>query len=65
MLVQPESYNEYGEIVEKQEPPVVYERRLDIGQEHRIHQTKDLFDSGCTLCQEYSKKFNSYWSDDE
>lgn len=56
-----EEYNEFGEIVE----PV---RRLDSSQEHRIHQTKDLFEGDCIYCQKEAKKFQeqhqSWWSDE-
>ena len=55
-----EEYDEYGEI--KTRP----ERKLSFDQEHRIHQTKDMFDLNCSLCQEAAKKHvETYWNDDE
>ena len=55
-----EQYNEYGEIIKPG-------RRLPAYHEHRIHQTKDLFDSECSYCQKDAKKWReqheSWWSD--
>jgi hypothetical protein len=54
-----EEYNEYGEIKKT-------ERNLSFDQQHRVHQTKDVFDSECSLCQQDMKKrVKTYWSDDE
>lgn len=54
-----EEYNEYGEI-KKDEG-----RKLSSDQQHRIHETKDLFDMDCVYCQKAAKKMQSYWEDDE
>jgi len=55
-----EEYDEYGEV-----KPVV-ERKLSADQQHRIHQTKDLFEGDCSYCQsDMKKKLHTYWSDDE
>lgn len=61
-MTEPEQYNEYGEIIE-QIPPRTYERRLTAHDNHRIHETKDLFDSNCSYCRTYAKKLQSYWDD--
>ena len=57
-----EEYDEFGEI---RKPP---ERTLSSDQKHRIHQTKDLFDGECYLCQRAAKeqheRYWSYWGDD-
>lgn len=51
-----EEYDEYGEI-----KPV---RKLTTDQQHRIHETKDMFDGECYLCQESAKKgIKSYWQE--
>jgi hypothetical protein len=55
-----EEYNQYGEIKEK------VKQNLSFDQKHIIHQTKDMFDSECSLCQPAMKKHvKTYWSDDE
>lgn len=55
-----EEYNEYGEIIQQSKS------RLSNDQEHRIHQTKDLFVGDCSLCQVAIKnKVESYWGDDQ
>lgn len=61
-----EEYNEYGEIIKSNETPPIYERKLTTHQQHRIHQTKDLFEGDCYLCrQDMEKKIQTYWGDDE
>lgn len=50
-----EEYNEYGDIKPQ--------RKLNTNQEHRIHETKDMFDGDCYLCQKYAKKLQSYWAE--
>lgn len=56
-----EEYDEYGEI----KPVYMKEYRLTIDQQHRIHETKDIFDGECSLCQLAAKKhIRTYWSDD-
>lgn len=61
-MIEPEQYNELGEIVKP-------ERKLDFYNQHRIHQTKDLFVGDCSLCQQDAKKWQqqkgSWWGDDE
>ncbi len=55
--MKPEDYNEYGEIKT--------ERTLTTDQQHRIHQTKDIFDSDCSYCQsDMKKRVKTYWADD-
>ena len=55
-----EEYDEYGDI------KVSPERTLSFDQKHRIHQTKDLFESDCSLCQQdAAKNIRSYWHDDD
>ncbi len=39
------------------------ERYLNTHQKHRIHETKDLFESGCSLCQKAASKIRSYWDE--
>lgn len=52
-----EEYDEYGEI----KP-----RKLSYDYTHKIHMTKDIFDSECSLCQlAMKKKIKTYWKDDE
>lgn len=61
--MQPEQYNEYGEIVTNPQG-----RQLSSDQKHRIHQTKDIFDSNCSGCQADIKKFQlqqSWWDNGE
>lgn len=55
-MIEPEEYNEYGEIVIKQEPAKPYMRTLSAYDQHRIHDTKDLFDGDCSYCQDSAKK---------
>lgn len=60
-----EEYNDYGEIIKHKEKPVIFERKLNSHQQHRIHETKDLFEGDCFLCQKaMDKGVKSYWSDD-
>lgn len=55
-----EEYNEYGEI------KPVPERTLSFDQKHRVHQTKDIFEGDCSLCQQDMKNnVKTYWRDDE
>ncbi len=55
-----EQYDDCGDIKSRQE------RTLSHDQKHRIHQTKDMFDSDCSLCQEdMRKRVKTYWKDDE
>ncbi len=63
-MIEPEEYNEYGEII-KQEKPIVYERTMSPYDTHRIHETKDLFEGSCSYCQQAAKKVRSFWADDE
>lgn len=58
-----ERYDEFGEIIKPTPKPIIYERKLDIGQQHRIHETKDLFESECYLCQKAVNK-QSHWADE-
>lgn len=37
------------------------ERYLNTHQQHRIHQTKDIFDSDCFLCAKVAKERQSHW----
>lgn len=54
-----EEYNEFGELIQP-------ERVLPIQHEHRIHETKDYFDSDCYLCQKAMKlKIKTYWPDED
>jgi hypothetical protein len=55
-----EEYDQYGRI------KVPYKSHLSHDQQHRIHQTKDLFDSSCSYCQKEEKTFakrDSWWED--
>ena len=60
IVIKPEQYNELGEIVEVKEP-VTYQRTMTAYDTHRIHETKDLFESNCTYCQDSAKKIREYW----
>lgn len=52
-----EEYNEYGEII-----PRAPKRKID---DHRIHETKDYFDSECYLCQKAMENHvKTYWEED-
>lgn len=62
--MKPEQYNEFGEIIETK-PPRTYERRLNAYDTHRIHETKDMFESSCSYCQVWAKKIRSYWEEQE
>lgn len=63
--MQPEEYDEYGEIIPKPSPRE-QSLRLSADQEHRIHQTKDLFMGDCSYCQSDMKKhIKTYWVDDD
>jgi hypothetical protein len=64
-MIEPEDYNQYGEIVEKIEPVKPYMRTMSAYDQHRIHDTKDLFDSDCTYCQDSAKKIQKYWKEQE
>lgn len=62
-MIVPEEYDEYGEIIIKPEP-VVYERSMGVHDKHRIHQTKDMFDSNCDLCNDDAKHHRqTYWDE--
>jgi hypothetical protein len=41
------------------------ERHLNSHQEHRIHETKDLFEGDCFLCQKVAKVRQSHWESGE
>lgn len=58
--MEPEEYNDDGSIKPK------VKRKLSFDQEHRIHETKDLFDGECSLCQDAAKKgIKTYWGEEE
>ena len=60
-----ERYNEYGEIIQELPENKTY-KRLSQDQEHRIHQTKDTFDSDCSYCVADMKRYiRTYWSDED
>jgi hypothetical protein len=59
--MQPEEYDEFGEIIPPKPKQVVYERLLTEDQQHRIHETKDLFEGSCSLCQKDSQKRQAKW----
>lgn len=63
-MIQPEQYNEFGDIIEVK-PPRTYERNMTTYDTHRIHETKDLTDSNCTYCQAHAKKVRKYWENQE
>lgn len=64
--IEPENYNDYGEIVKPEPPRITYGRTLSAHDQHRIHETKDLFESSCSYCQRaMKKKMQSYWGDDK
>lgn len=54
--IEPEIYNEFGEIVKREVQPH-YERKLTTSDKHRIHETKDLYDSDCPLCQKAEERY--------
>ena len=54
-MIEPEEYDEFGEIVAKVKPKT-YERQLTAYDQHRIHETKDLFDGDCNLCQKQARE---------
>ena len=54
-MIEPEQYNEYGDIVVP-EKPVVYERTMSAYDIHIIHRTKDLFEGDCTYCHDDHNK---------
>jgi len=61
-----EEYDEYGEVIKKPQKKAVYipgARNMNTHQLHRIHETKELFDSDCFLCQEYAKAKRKEWGD--
>lgn len=55
--IEPEQYNQYGEIVIVEPVSKPYERTMSSSDQHRIHETKDLFDSSCSLCTLSAKAF--------
>ena len=56
---EPEQYDAFGDI--KRPAP----RLLSSDQKHMIHQTKDLFEADCYLCQQAMKKhIKTYWTDE-
>lgn len=59
-MIEPEDYNVYGEIKEKVEIVEPYMRTLSAYDQHRIHDTKDLFESDCTYCQDRAKKMRAF-----
>ena len=70
--MQVEQYNLYGEIVKQSDIKAkTYQRTLSAHDQHRVHETKDLFESTCSYCQDRAKKLLrerkrvSMWSDDE
>lgn len=58
-MIEPEQYNELGEII-KIEKPITFERTMSAYDQHIIHKTKDLFESECSYCQDYSKRKTFY-----
>lgn len=62
-----EEYDEFGYIrPQKHNDKINPSQRLNSYDQHRIHETKDLFDGDCFLCQEAAKKgIKSYWSDED
>lgn len=60
MQIQPENYNEYGEIVPFTESAKPFTRTMGAYDTHRIHETKDLFEGDCTYCQDAAKKRTFY-----
>ena len=63
-MIEPEQYDETGEIIPKPIPQPIYERKLTGYQQHIIHLTKDLFAGDCSYCQDAAKKQRSHWGDD-
>lgn len=61
-MTEPEQYNEYGEII-KIVKPKIYERTLSGYDQHRIHETKDLFEGDCSYCQAEAKKKRKRWEE--
>jgi len=59
-MIKPEQYNEFGEIVEVK-PPRTFERTMTEHDTHRIHETKDLFDSTCFYCRKDAEKRQKKW----
>ena len=71
-MIEPEEYNEYGELIIKpKELPLLKnsQGRQLIGYSlHRIHETKDLFDSDCTYCEQAAERWRqrqSWWRDED
>ncbi len=60
-----EEYNEFGEIIKREKPEAILERRLNSHEAHRIHTTKDIFDGECYLCQKAAKQFRATWWGDD
>lgn len=59
-----EEYDMFGLI--KPKPKEVPKDRMSFDHKHRIHQTKDIFESNCSLCQaDQRKRIKTYWSDGE
>lgn len=56
-----EEYNEFGEIIKRPPMTEVYERGMTSHQLHRIHETKDLFEGNCYLCQKDAKERQKRW----
>lgn len=59
-MIEPEQYDEFGEIVEKSEVNRPYGRTLSTYDQHRIHETKDIFDGDCEPCLKAARK---YWTE--
>jgi len=57
--MKPETYNQYGEIVE-QKPKDIHTRTMGAYDTHLIHKTKDLYESTCTYCIDDAVKKNAF-----
>lgn len=58
--IEPEVYDEYGQIV-KVEARKPYTRVMNTYNLHRIHETKDLIDTNCSMCQKTLDKQQEKW----
>lgn len=64
VVLEVEEYNEYGEIKPVIKKEIIPNHRLNAYQQHRIHETKDLFESSCFYCQKaMDNNIKSYWKD--
>lgn len=55
-MIEPEEYNQYGELAKKIEPIKPYMRTMSAYDQHRIHETKDIFNGDCTYCADKAKR---------